>query len=166
MPMEASGRASATPSGSFGMAANAVCRLSSVQVIICDQPQIPRPAHIIDEGATGRRAGFNMRRPPRQRFQPRTLAVRPCVVACRSCSLLPSDRAMYQLDPLEPLQPQREPFLRRWEGRYCSPSVCPLAANRNSKNPDVLSEIGVFNDLLSQETLVAGAGFEPAAFRL
>jgi site-specific DNA recombinase len=36
----------------------------------------------------------------------------------------------------------------------------------NKKNPDVLSEARVLGALLSQETLVAGIGFEPMNFRL
>lgn len=43
-------------------------------------------------------------------------------------------------------------------------AILRFAANK--KNPDVLSEAGVLTDLLSQESMVAGAGFEPAAFRL
>lgn len=34
------------------------------------------------------------------------------------------------------------------------------------KNPDVLSEVGVLDDLLSQASVVAGTGFEPVTFRL
>ncbi|EAQ33953.1 recombinase [Nitrobacter sp. Nb-311A] len=34
------------------------------------------------------------------------------------------------------------------------------------KNPDVLSEAGVLDDLLSQGSVVAGTGFEPVTFRL
>jgi site-specific DNA recombinase len=34
------------------------------------------------------------------------------------------------------------------------------------KNPDVLSDAGVLDALLSQESLVAGTGFEPVTFRL
>ncbi|MHC1547987.1 recombinase family protein [Phyllobacterium sp. K27] len=34
------------------------------------------------------------------------------------------------------------------------------------KNPDVLSEVGVLDDLLSQGSVVAGTGFEPVTFRL
>ncbi len=34
------------------------------------------------------------------------------------------------------------------------------------KNPDVLSEVGVLDDLLSQASVVAGIGFEPMTFRL
>ena len=34
------------------------------------------------------------------------------------------------------------------------------------KNPDVLSEAGVLDDLLSQASVVAGVGFEPTTFRL
>ncbi|RWO24876.1 MAG: recombinase family protein [Mesorhizobium sp.] len=36
----------------------------------------------------------------------------------------------------------------------------------NKKNPDVLSEAGALGALLSQESLVAGTGFEPVTFRL
>ena len=43
-------------------------------------------------------------------------------------------------------------------------AILRFAANK--KNPDVLSEVGVLGTLLSQELVVAGAGFEPAAFRL
>ena len=43
-------------------------------------------------------------------------------------------------------------------------AILRLAANK--KSPDVLSEVGVLGTLLSQELVVAGAGFEPAAFRL
>ena len=44
--------------------------------------------------------------------------------------------------------------------------VAILRFAANKKNPDVLSEVGVLGTLLSQESVVAGAGFEPAAFRL
>ena len=43
-------------------------------------------------------------------------------------------------------------------------AILRFAANK--KNPGVLSETGVLTGLLSQESMVAGAGFEPAAFRL
>ncbi len=43
-------------------------------------------------------------------------------------------------------------------------AILRFAANKN--NPDVLSEAGVLGALLSQESLVAGTGFEPVTFRL
>ncbi|WP_198400259.1 hypothetical protein [Bradyrhizobium pachyrhizi] len=43
-------------------------------------------------------------------------------------------------------------------------AILRFAANK--KNPDVLSEAGVLGALLSQESLVAGIGFEPMTFRL
>ncbi|RWL89325.1 MAG: recombinase family protein [Mesorhizobium sp.] len=43
-------------------------------------------------------------------------------------------------------------------------AILRFAANK--KNPDVLSEVGVVDDLLSQGSLVAGTGFEPVTFRL
>ena len=43
-------------------------------------------------------------------------------------------------------------------------AILRFAANK--KNPDVLSEAGVLGALLSQESLVAGTGFEPVTFRL
>ena len=43
-------------------------------------------------------------------------------------------------------------------------AILRFAANK--KNPGVLSDAGVLSALLSQKSLVAGAGFEPAAFRL
>jgi site-specific DNA recombinase len=43
-------------------------------------------------------------------------------------------------------------------------AILRFAANK--KNPAVLSEAGVFGALLSQESLVAGRGFEPLTFRL
>ena len=43
-------------------------------------------------------------------------------------------------------------------------AILRFAANK--KNPDVLSDAGVLDALLSQESLVAGTGFEPVTFRL
>ena len=43
-------------------------------------------------------------------------------------------------------------------------AILRFAANK--KNPDVLSEAGVLDALLSQGSLVAGIGFEPMTFRL
>jgi site-specific DNA recombinase len=43
-------------------------------------------------------------------------------------------------------------------------AILRFAANK--KNPGVLSEAGVLGALLSQESLVAGIGFEPMTFRL
>ncbi|ESY15424.1 hypothetical protein [Mesorhizobium sp. LNJC394B00] len=40
-------------------------------------------------------------------------------------------------------------------------AILRFAANK--KNPDVLSEAGVLGTLLSQESLVAGTGFEPVS---
>ena len=43
-------------------------------------------------------------------------------------------------------------------------AILRFAANK--KNPNVLSDAGVLDALLSQESLVAGTGFEPVTFRL
>jgi site-specific DNA recombinase len=41
-----------------------------------------------------------------------------------------------------------------------------LLVAANKKNPNVLSEAGILGALLSQESVVAGIGFEPMTFRL
>ncbi|WGJ13236.1 hypothetical protein QEV83_10965 [Methylocapsa sp. D3K7] len=43
-------------------------------------------------------------------------------------------------------------------------AILRIAANK--KNPDVLAEAGVLGASLSQESVVAGTGFEPVTFRL
>jgi site-specific DNA recombinase len=43
-------------------------------------------------------------------------------------------------------------------------AILRFAANK--KNPAVLLEAGLLGALLSQESLVAGTGFEPVTFRL